>query len=70
VTLEELEKYPHWIDEDGNLWLREAYFVQPSATFVMVDVGRLPHTDPYRKGGAIHSPLLSDLRPLVRKDAK
>ncbi len=63
MTNEDVKNYRYWVDENNNIWLREAWCMEPTVTFKMLDRG--PTLPEVRMSGAIGCLLLSALKPLT-----
>jgi hypothetical protein len=64
MTISEVEEHRYWADEHGNIWERQSYCLEPTATFVRMSCIGPERGKPSLLGGAIGCMNLSGLKPI------
>lgn len=64
MTTADVQKYRYWADENGNIWERESYCLEPTVTFARLTSPGPCDKEYSRLGGAIGCMNLQGLKPI------
>lgn len=64
MTVDEVKNHRFWVDEDGEIWERTTYCLEPTVTFELLQSSGPHEAKSIRRGGAIGCLNVSELKPI------